>query len=112
MLAGSGSGERTLTVRVDDDRCPVSREMTVAVLPWRVRSAPEGSAPAVWRREVLTHAARSGPSVARALARLSLGQGLDGLADALRRALEMGSSRADCADFEAVGLLNLWHSLG
>jgi hypothetical protein len=105
-LTISRPGVAAVPVVLDD------RDLTVAVLPSRVRSAPEGSDPAVWRREVLAHAASSGPGVARALAADALALGLDELADDLRGALEMVSSRADCADFEALGLLNLWHALG
>jgi hypothetical protein len=108
--AGAGSasmlstGETTLTIRVDDPRCPVTRELPVAVLPPRVRSVPAGDDPAEWRREVLSHAAGSPPSVARALASGSIEDG------DLDQALSMLRNRADCADFEAVGLLNLWHA--
>jgi hypothetical protein len=99
-----GTGETTLTIAVDDDRCPVTREFTVAVLPDKVRAAPQGDQ-AQWRREVLEHVAASGPSVARALASGTLHP------DDLKAALYMVTNRADCADFEAVGLLNLWHRL-
>jgi hypothetical protein len=122
------TGETTLSIRVDDDRCPVSRDLSVAVLPSRVRHRPEGDDPAVWRREVLAHTAGSEPSVARALAGLSLGAGSPGggspgagslaagslggglAPDDLRQALSMLRDRADCADFEAVGLLSLWRA--
>jgi hypothetical protein len=100
----SSTGETTLTVRVDDPRCPVTRELPVAVLPPRVRSVPAGDDPAVWRREVLSHAASSPPSVARALASGTIRDG------DLDQALYLLANRADCADFEAVGLLNLWHA--
>jgi hypothetical protein len=105
------TGETTLTIAVDDDRCPVTRQLPVAVLPPRVRTEPAGDDPQAWRREVLAHAAESAPSVARALAASSLAASpvLDP-AD-LRGALSMLRGRADCADFEAVGLLNLWHAL-
>jgi hypothetical protein len=108
--AGAGAGasasadETVLSVRVDDPRCPVIRDLAVAVLPPRVRSVPEGDDPAVWRREVLSHAAGGAPGLARALASgHSQPEDLD-------RALFMLRNRADCADFEAVGLLNLWHA--
>lgn len=102
------AGEMTLRVRVDDERCPVTRELTVAVLPSRVRERQEGDDPAVWRRAVLEHAAGSAPGLARALAAISLGA--PWTADDQRRALYLLRNRADCADFEAVGLLNLWHA--
>lgn len=103
------TGETTLAVRVDDDRCPVVRSLPVALLPTSVRAHPVGSDPALWRREVLEHAAAMGPSVARALAALDTGGALR--SDDLASALSMVNGRADCADFEAVGLLNLWHAL-
>jgi hypothetical protein len=98
------TGETTLTITVNDDRCPVSRDLTVAVLPRRARARPEGTDPGRWRLEVLQHVAGTPPSVARALA-----AGEITTAD-LRQALAMLAHRADCADFEAVGLLNLWHA--
>lgn len=105
------TGETTLTVRVDDDRCPVSREVTVAVLPRQVRGEPAGDDPAAWRREVLGHAAGTAPSLGRALAATSLSPSAPLDPHDLRQALSMLRDRADCADFEAVGLLNLWHAL-
>jgi hypothetical protein len=53
---------------------------------------------------VLAHVASGPPSVARALA-----DGAIQMRD-LDQALSMLANRADCADFEAVGLLNLWHA--
>ncbi len=105
------TGETTLTVRVDDQRCPVFRELTVAVLPQQVRSQPAGEDSVVWQREVLEHAATAAPSVARALAASALATRPALEPPDLRQALFMLRNRADCADFEAVGLLNLWHAL-
>ncbi len=102
------AGETALTVRVDDPRCPVQRTLRVAALPPKRRAAPVGDDPAVWRDEVLRHVADGVPGVARALARHALdGSPPDG-AD-LAPALRMVESRADCADFEALGLLHLRH---
>lgn len=118
-LPEAGPGAATLTFRIDDDRCPVIREMPVAVLPAKIREHPCGDDPAVWRREVLSHVASSPPSVARALAATPLpasgpsaaGGGGPLMAEDLEQALTMLTDRADCADFEAVGLMNLWHAL-
>lgn len=110
MLA---SGETTLTFSVDDPRAPVARRMPVATLPGDYRPVPQGDGPAQWRRELLEHAAAGVPSTARALARFALdpdGTGTDAAMEAdLAPALHMVEHRADCADFEAVGLLDLWH---
>lgn len=103
------TGEISLDVRVDDDRCPVVRRLKVAVLPELYRAEPEGAGPDVWAREVLEHVAQTPPSTARALARLALGQEGTVRPEDLGDALEMLRSRFDCADFQAVGLLNLWH---
>jgi hypothetical protein len=99
MLA---SGEVVLRVSVDDDRSPVFREFPVAVLPALYRPEPVGP-PEQWRSELLAHVRATTPSVATALA----GGRVD--AAALARSLWMIGSRADCADFEAVGLLTLLH---
>ncbi|MGH3658493.1 MAG: hypothetical protein ACRDUA_17700, partial [Micromonosporaceae bacterium] len=127
MLA---SGEATLRVRLDDDRCPVVRELHAAPLPPRRRDRPVGD-PATWRRELLDHVAGTVPSVGRALARWAQSaaavpdaEGPEAPADPatldpanpaaidpadLATALRMIDQRADCADFEAHGLLHLWH---
>lgn len=105
MLA---TGETTLTVRLDDDRCPVSRRFRVAVLPQARRAAPVGEA-TQWRAEVLGHVAGTRPSVARALARWAEDPSARVTAADLGPALTMLDDRADCADFEAVGLMHLWH---
>ena len=106
------TGEMTLKVALDDERCPVSRELRVAVLPPKVRCLPEGDDPAAWRREVLEHVAAGEPCVARALAAQQLGGRRQMLGpDDLRQSLSMIDQRADCADFEAVGLITLIHAL-
>lgn len=105
-----GTGEVTLRVSVDDDTCRSRRELLVGHLPWEQRHEPAGE-PDEWRRELLEHVAgRSGS--ARALARHSLDP--DGSTVAVRpedlgAALGFITSRSDCADFEAVGLMLLWH---
>ena len=105
------TGETTLIVSVDDERCPVIRHVTVAVLPQRARLQPAGNDPSAWRREVLEHAVETVPSVARALAASALRLSPSLVADDVKQALYMLRNRADCADFEAVGLLTLWHAL-
>ncbi len=103
------TGETRLRVRVDDDRCPVARELLVAVLPPRRRDVPVGG-PDDWRRELLEHVAGEHPGSARALARFDLDPDAAVVeAVDLDPALTMITSRADCADFEAVGLMHLWH---
>lgn len=103
------TSERRFTLSVDDPRSPVNRELAVGVLPRAHRTVPVGD-PERWRSEVLRHAADSSAGTARALARFELdGVGPDPLD--LEPALRMITSRSDCADFEAVGLLNLWHRI-
>ncbi len=107
MLA---TGEIALRVQVDDDACPSTRTLLVGHLPWRTRQAPRG-APADWRRELLEHVAgRSGS--ARCLSVHALDPEGDDIV-VTRAALEVPlrfiATRCDCADFEAVGLMLLWH---
>ena len=101
MLA---SGEVLLRVSVDDDRSPVFREFPVAVLPSRYRPEPVGTREQ-WRSELLAHVLSTTPSVATSLAGGTVRGG------ALERSLWMILERADCADFEAVGLLTLLHRI-
>jgi hypothetical protein len=108
MLA---TGETRLTVRVDDPRCPVSRTLHVAVLPGKRRAEPVGDDPAVWRAELLRHVAAGQPSSARALATAALDPARPVRIEDVTPGLAMVDSRADCADFEAVGLIHLWHRL-
>lgn len=103
------AGESALTVRVDDPATPVLRRLSLARLPCEYRPAPFGD-PERWRRELLDHVARLRGTVACALARAhGAGTAID--ADDLRVALARIDSRGDCADFEILGLLHLWHRL-
>ncbi|MDP9793329.1 hypothetical protein J2S43_001841 [Catenuloplanes nepalensis] len=106
-LDGVVAREVSVRVGVDASAVPVNREFDLLVLPFDHRETAVGT-PGEWRRELLTHASSSGTGVAAELARAELGGG-PVTADGLARALTMISQRADCADFEAVGLLHLWH---
>ncbi len=101
------TGEGELRVSIDDDRAPVYRSFPVAVLPAGYRPQPVGE-PSQWRRELLEHVAGVPGTAAGELARWTL-HGATVTAGGLEGALRMVTERADCADFEAVGLLNLWH---
>ncbi len=101
------TGEIFLEVRVDDPSTKVFRLMRSARIPERVRTEVPLSSPDVWRTEVITHVANSNPSSARALARFTLGDLAILEREDLLPALKMITSRADCADFEAVGLLHV-----
>lgn len=108
MLA---SGEATLTVGVAAGDCPSRRDLVVGHLPHRTRERPEGTPPD-WRRELLGHVATRLGS-AGALARAALeDEGQEAPLVTLEQValvLAFLSERRDCADFEAVGLLLLWH---
>lgn len=113
--AASGSasmldtGETTVKVSLDDKRAPVSRTFQVARVPDHYRPAPVGDDPQVWREQLLRHATAGPPSVARALANVVTDpEARVGAAD-LADALDLVDRRGDCADFEALGLLQLWH---
>ncbi|GAA3690434.1 hypothetical protein GCM10022224_064830 [Nonomuraea antimicrobica] len=98
------TGETVLRVSVDGS--PVFREFPVAVLPPEYRSAPHGD-PATWRAEFLRHAAGMAGTSAAELVRAT--EDPSYVVTGLERALWMIGNRADCADFEAVGLVHLWH---
>ena len=101
------TGEIFLEVRLDSTHTPVFRTFRTAYVPERVRTTlPKGN-PAVWRREVIDHVADNYASSARALARLEKDSGYCVTFEDLKPALSMISSRADCADFEAVGLVHI-----
>ncbi|MBO0867097.1 MAG: hypothetical protein J2P15_00890 [Micromonosporaceae bacterium] len=101
------TGAGALRVALDDDRAPVYRSYPVAVLPALYRARPEGDRTR-WRRELLEHVAGRPGTSAGELARWTL-HGAPVTGTGLAGALRMLTERADCADFEAVGLLNLWH---
>lgn len=102
------TGTRSLRVAVDDDRAPVYREFTIAVLPDEYRPVPETDA-VRRRKEFLRHAARKHGTAAGQLVRSLEDPAHKVAAAGLSRALWMIDNRADCADFEALGLLHLWH---
>lgn len=105
-----GTGELVVRIRVDDDGCPPTRDLLVGHLPWRTRQVPEGN-PVTWRCELLEHVASRAGS-ASCLARAALTAGSDEvvvtLAD-IQTPLRLVGIRSDCADFEAVALMLLWH---
>ena len=72
--------------------------MPAQMLPSRYRPEPVGTREQ-WRSELLAHVRSTTPSVATSLAGGTVRGG------ALERSLWMILERADCADFEAVGLL-------
>lgn len=101
------TGEIFLEVRVDDPATKVFRLMRSARIPERVRTEVPLSSPDVWRSEVIKHVANTNSSSARALASFTLGNLASLEREDLSPALKMITSRADCADFEAVGLLHV-----
>lgn len=101
------TGEIFLELRVDSPNTPVFRAFRTAYVPERVRTTVPKSAPAVWRSEVIDHVADSYASSARALARLDKDSKYVVSVEDLKSAISMISSRADCADFEAVGLVHI-----
>jgi hypothetical protein len=103
------TGEIFLELRVDSPETPVFRTLRTAYVPERVRTSVPKSAPHVWRSEVIDHVADSYASSARALARLDKDSKYVVTAQDLKSALSMITSRADCADFEAVGLVHILH---
>lgn len=103
------TGEIFLEVKVDSDTTPVTRVFRSARVPERVRTTVPKTAPSVWQREVLEHVASNYPSSARAIARLTLDSSYVVTKEDLKSALTMINSRADCADFEAVGLVHVLH---
>ncbi|QIS22040.1 hypothetical protein [Nocardia terpenica] len=109
MLA---AGESVLSVGVTDPGVAVTRQMRVARVPGAYRPGPGDGGPEQWRAELLRHVAAGVPGVARALARHGLDPHAELTDDDLAPALRMIESRSDCADFEAVGLVQLWRRLG
>jgi hypothetical protein len=106
------TGETSVEVSIDDPRAPVSRIFQAAQLPQDYRPAPSGEDPQEWGEELLRHAANGPAGVARALARLASDTAATVEADELANALDMVRRRGDCADFEALGLVQLWHRAG
>ena len=112
------SGEQVIEVRVDDDRCPQVRRFRVAALRQETRTSPEGTA-AEWRQELLEHAAgESGPGAhqGRGVVGVLARHALDPEQTSVHRqdlasALELIETRGDCADFEILALVNLWHRI-
>lgn len=102
------AGESALTVRIDDPATPVLRRFSFARLPSEYRPAPTGD-PEQWRRELLEHVAHQRGTAACALARTDGSTSID--AEDLRSALARIDTRGDCADFEILGLLHIWHRL-
>jgi hypothetical protein len=105
---GTRAGELIVRVSPDDDAAPVFRELGVAVLPPRYRGEAVGE-PDAWRAELLAHAAAGPNGCAAELAAATLDADHSIRPDRLARSLEMLANRADCADFEVLGLLHLWH---
>lgn len=101
------TGEIFLELRIDSPNTPVFRTFRTAYVPERVRTSVPKSSPAVWRAEVIDHVADSYASSARALARLDKDSKYVVTAEDLKSAISMITSRADCADFEAVGLVHI-----
>ena len=103
------TGEVFLEVKVDSPRTPVVRVLRSAQIPPRVRTSVKKIEKVRWRNEVLEHVAKSYPSSARALARQALDSTYVVTSEDLKPAQAMIDSRADCADFEAVGLVHVLH---
>ena len=72
-----------------------------------MRTSVPKSSPAVWRQEVIDHVADSYASSARALARQDKDAKYVVTYEDLKPALSMITSKADCADFEVVGLVHI-----
>ncbi|MGD7733997.1 hypothetical protein ACQCX5_13710 [Propionibacteriaceae bacterium G57] len=122
-LSSGGTGASMLARKYDEievrladcPTSPISRRFPFARLPEHYRGEPQGD-PALWRTEFLAHAVSIGGTGA-ALAGWALreGVGADGPGDwavtdeHVAKATWMIRHRADCADFEAVGLVHLLH---
>ena len=103
------TGEIFLAVRLESPHTPVFRTFRTAYVPERVRTTIPKSAPTVWRKEVIDHVADSYASSARALARHDQNSQYVVTYEDLKPALSMITSKADCADFEVVGLVHILH---
>ncbi|MGC0273284.1 hypothetical protein ACO0LV_09845 [Pseudactinotalea sp. Z1739] len=109
------TGEQVIEAKVDDERCPQVRSFPVALLPADLRTRPHGD-PADWQRELLAHAAhptagKQGRGVVGVLARHALDPAITVQRRDLAAALELITSRGDCADFEILALLHVWHRI-
>ncbi|WP_341358920.1 hypothetical protein V5H98_14315 [Georgenia sp. M64] len=112
------SGESVVEVRLDDDRCPQTVRLHVAMLPSLSTETAAGG-PEQWRREALEHVAgfaREAPwaeprerGVAGLLARHALDPATTVRPEDLATALDRIRTRGDCADFEVVSLMLAWH---
>lgn len=103
------TGEVFLEFRVDSPHTPVTRILRSAQVPTKVRMYVSKIERAKWKQEVIDHVANSYPSSARALSRLEQNPNYVVTNEDLAPALAMINSRADCADFEAVGLVHVFH---
>lgn len=93
----------------DQPTSPIRRLLPFARLPREYRGEPIGE-PEQWRREFLEHAiAIGGTAAALAAHALDTDTGPVVSAERVEKALWMIDHRADCADFEAVGLAHLLH---
>lgn len=105
-----GTGETRLSVCLDHPQAPAQRWMRVSSLPTDTRSEPRGD-PRQWQQEVLEHVAGQDSNVATALALTAVDEGARVEPEHLRAALDRIGTRGDCADFEIVGLMVLWHQV-
>lgn len=101
------TGEVFFEVRVDSPLTPVVRIFRTAQVPAKVRTKVTKVTPKIWRQEVIDHVASHYPSSARALARVEKDSNYQVTKEDLTTALTMITTRADCADFEAVGLIHI-----
>lgn len=105
------AGEIFLEIRVDDPATKVYRILRTARIPEKVRSEISKVDPTTWRDEVISHVAQLHPSSARALAKQMFDAKSKLERADLLPALKMITSRADCADFEAIGLVHVLHRI-
>ncbi|MEJ6761338.1 MAG: hypothetical protein QNK54_05015 [Candidatus Planktophila sp.] len=103
------TGEIFVELRLDSPGTPIFRTFRTAYVPEQVRTSVPKSNHEAWREEVISHVAENYPSSARALARLEKDPQYVVTSMELAPALSMINSRADCADFEAVGLVHILH---
>ena len=108
------SGESLVRVRLDDPRSPLAAEFHVAALPTTSTETSEGDAES-WRSDVLSHIAawdEAGPaSTARLLARYAADPRTRVRRADLESARHRVRTRGDCADFEIIALLFVWHRI-